>query len=67
MSTSADHEPIEELIENAVQRERRRCVGMTLAALGVCRLSGRADAARMLDALATKMEQEDGWGGEDRS
>ena len=63
MSTSHDHQPIEELIESAVQRERRRCVGMVLAALGVCRLSGHEESARILDALATKMENEDGWGG----
>ena len=67
MSTNTDHEPLEEMIRNAVQRERRRCVGMTLQVLGVCRMSGRDESARMLDALATKMEQEDGWGGEDRS
>jgi hypothetical protein len=63
MSTNSDHATLEEMIENAVQRERRRDVGMVLAALGICRMSGRDDAARMLDALATKMEQEDGWGG----
>jgi hypothetical protein len=63
MSATSDHEPIEEMIQNATMRERRRCVGMTLAALGVCKLSGHDETARVLDALATKMENDDGWGG----
>ena len=67
MSADTDHEPFEKLIENAVQHERRRCVGMTLRVLGICRMSGRDECARMLDALATRMEQDDGYGGEDFS
>lgn len=67
MSTNTDHRTIEEMIESSVQRERRRCVAMVLTAYGVCKSSGMDTAARILDALATKMENEDGWGGEDRS
>jgi hypothetical protein len=63
MSTSSDHLPLEEMIETAVKRERKRDVGMVLEAFGVCKLSGQEAAARVLDALATKMEQEDGWEG----
>ncbi len=66
MSTSSDHEPLEEVIERAVQNERRRCVGIVLSAFGVCRLSGQEATARVLDALATKMEQNDGWEEADR-
>ncbi len=63
MSTNTDHETLEEMIETAVRRERKRDVGMVLAAFGICKLSGQEAAARVLDALATKMEQEDGWEG----
>ncbi len=63
MSTNSDHATLEEMIKNAVKRERKRDVGMVLAAFGVCKLSGQEAAARVLDALATKMEQEDGWEG----
>jgi hypothetical protein len=66
MSTNTDHQTIEESIEAARNKERKRCVGMVLNAFGVCKLSGQEAACRVLDALATKMEQEDGWGGEDR-
>ncbi len=58
---------ISESAKTATEQERKRCVGMVLAALGVCQLSGQEAAARVLDALATKMENEDGWGGEDRT
>ncbi len=61
MSTSSEHLKVEEVIQEAVMRERRRDVGMVLAAYGVCKLSGQEAACRVLDALATKMEQEDGW------
>lgn len=67
MSTNTDHKTTEELITAAARKERRRCVGMVLNAFGICRLAGHESTARVLDALATKMEQEDGWGGEDRS
>jgi hypothetical protein len=63
MSTSSEHLKVEEVIQEAVMRERRRDVGLVLAAYGVCKLSGQEAAARVLDALATKMEQEDGWEG----
>lgn len=63
MSTNTDHQTIEEMIESATMRERKRDVGMVLAAYGVCKLSGQEAAARVLDALATRMEQEDGWEG----
>ncbi len=65
MSTSSEHLPLEEMIQTAVLRERKRDVGMVLAAYGVCKLSGQEAAARVLDALATKMENEDGWGAEE--
>lgn len=65
MSTTSDHLPLEEMIEAAVQRERKRDVGMVLEAYGICKLSGQEAAARVLDSLATKMENEDGWGGQD--
>lgn len=67
MSSSSDHQSFEEMIKNAVARERRRDVGMVLAAFGVAKLSGHEETARILDRLATKMEQEDGWGGTDES
>lgn len=63
MSTTTASENFEEMIQNAVMRERKRCIGLTLAAFGVCKLSGQEAAARVLDGLATKMEHED-WNGE---
>ncbi len=65
MSTTTGGENFEEMIDQAVKRERRRAVGMVLAAYGNCKLSGQDACARILDALATKIEQDDGWGGED--
>lgn len=59
MSASAEHLPIEEMIDASVQRERRRCVGLVLAAFGVAKLSGFEGTARILDALANRMEHED--------
>ncbi len=67
MSTNSDHSTIEEQLAEARTKERRRCVGMVLNAFGIAKLSGHEETARVLDALATKMENEDGWGGEDRS
>jgi hypothetical protein len=66
MSTTTSSENFEEMIENAIKRERKRAVGLVLSAYGVCKLSGQEAACRVLDALATKIENEDGWGGEDR-
>lgn len=54
---------ISESAKAATELERKRCVGMVLNAYGICKLSGQEAAARVLDALATKMEQEDGWEG----
>ncbi len=65
MSSTSDHLNVEELIEAAVQKERRRAVGMVLNAYGICKLAGQESTARVLDALATKIENEDGWGGSD--
>ncbi len=64
MSTNTDHETIEEALKSATQKERARCVGMVLNAYGLCKLSGQDAAARILDALATKIEQDD-WPGEE--
>jgi hypothetical protein len=59
MSTNSDHSTIEELIANAMLKERRRNVGMVLAAYGLCKLAGELYTADVLDALATKMEHDD--------
>ena len=59
MTTTSGALKIEELIESAVQRERKRCVGLVLNAFGVNRLGGHEHTARILDALATQMELDD--------
>ena len=51
--------PVE--IKLAVEEERRRIIGIVLAEYGVWKLSGEERIARILDALATKLEHgEDG-------
>lgn len=59
MSTTSGHGTVEELIEQAVKRERARNVGLVLSAYGVCKLAGNEQAAEVLDALATRMETND--------
>jgi len=39
-----------------VQAERRRCVGVILAAIGKYRLAGRMDIANALEDVATDLE-----------
>ncbi len=56
MSTTAEHEPIEEQIKQAVRKERARCLGLVLAAYGSYKLAGQEAIARALDELATVME-----------
>jgi len=47
---------LEAVVMKAVERERRRCVGIVLADYGVWRLSGEERIAAILDGLATKLE-----------
>jgi hypothetical protein len=54
---------LEHLIDDTIQHERKRCVRITLEAARVADLSGQFAAARILHALAQKMEQNDGWEG----
>jgi len=54
---------LENLIDDTIQHERKRCVRITLEAARVADLSGQFAASRILYALATKMEQEDGYEG----
>ncbi len=42
--------------KSAVDRERRRCVGVVLAEYATWKLSGEERIAAVLDALATKLE-----------
>lgn len=59
MSTNTDHETIEELLRSAVEKERRRCIGVILNAYGLYQLSGQETIARALDALAVQIEHPD--------
>lgn len=46
----------EAAIQQAIAQERRRCVGLVLSEFGVCKLAGAEGCARILDALANRME-----------
>ena len=53
---------ITDAIKLATHIERQRNVAIVRAAYGVCRLSGHEATARILDALASKMESDDSEG-----
>ena len=49
---------IVESVTLAVEKERRRIVGMVLSEYAIYRLAGEERIARALDALATKIENQ---------
>ena len=57
---------LEEVVGKALEQERRRCVGIVLAEYATWKLSGEERIARILDALATKLEHPDNIDGDSR-
>lgn len=47
---------VEDVVAMAIDQERRRCVGIVLGEYATWKLSGEERIARVLDALATKLE-----------
>jgi hypothetical protein len=44
-------------LNEAIDQERRRCVGIVLAHYGTYKLAGRRDIAAALDLLATEIDE----------